>query len=56
MLTLFTNARAVGVIEVLDTRPRDFVEAALEARTLAQVAAHTLDKALLLRQLEQRNR
>ena len=45
----------IGVAEVLDNRPRDFGEVARAAKALGEIAAHLLDKALLLEALEQRN-
>ena len=54
-IPLLSNGRVIGVAEVLDNRPRDFAEVARPARALGEIAAHLLDKALLLEALEQRN-
>ena len=54
-IPLLSNGRVIGVAEVLDNRPRDFEEVTRPARALGEIAAHLLDKALLLEALEQRN-
>ena len=54
-IPLFSNGRVIGVAEVLDNQPRDYEEIARPARALGEIAAHLLDKALLLETLEQRN-
>ncbi len=54
-IPLLSNGRVIGVVEVLDNQPRDFDESARPARALGEIAAHLLDKALLLEMLEQRN-
>ena len=41
--------------EVLDNQPRDFDEVIRPAKALGEIAAHLLDKALLLEALEQSN-
>jgi len=54
-IPLLSNGRVIGIAEALDKRPRGFDEAHRPARALAEIAAHLLDKALLLETLEQRN-
>jgi len=54
-IPLLSNGRVIGVAEVLDNQPRDFDEVARPAKALGEIAAHLLDKALLLETLEQRN-
>ncbi len=54
-IPLLSNGRVIGVAEVLDNRPHDFAEARRPAQALGEIAAHLLDKALLLETLEQRN-
>jgi diguanylate cyclase (GGDEF)-like protein len=54
-IPLLSNGRVIGIAEALDNRPREFGEAHRPARALAEIAAHLLDKALLLETLEQRN-
>jgi diguanylate cyclase (GGDEF)-like protein len=54
-IPLLSNGRVIGVVEVLDNRPRDFTEVERPAKALGEIAAHLLDKALLLEALEQRN-
>ena len=46
----------IGVAEALDSAPRDFAEVVRPARAFGEIAAHILDKALLLEELEQRDR
>ena len=55
LIPLLSNGRAIGVAEILDNRPHDFVDAQRPALALGEIAAHLLDKALLLQTLEQRN-
>jgi diguanylate cyclase (GGDEF)-like protein len=55
IIPLLSNGRAIGVAEVLDNRPREFAETERPARALGEIAAHLLDKALLLDALERRN-
>ena len=54
-IPLLSNGHVIGVAEVLDSRPHDFAEARRPALALGEIAAHLLDKALLLETLEQRN-
>ena len=54
-IPLLSNGRVIGVAEVLDNQPRDFDEVIRPAKALGEIAAHLLDKALLLEALEQRN-
>ena len=54
-IPLLGNGRVIGIAEALDNRPREFGEAHRPAMALAEIAAHLLDKALLLETLEQRN-
>ena len=55
-IPLLSHGHVIGVAEALDCAPRDFAEVLRPARALGEIAAHTLDKALLLEELEQRNR
>jgi diguanylate cyclase (GGDEF)-like protein len=54
-IPLLSNGKVIGVAEILDSRPRDFTEAQRPALALGEIAAHLLDKALLLQALEQRD-
>ena len=54
-IPLLSSGRVIGIAEALDNRTRRFDEAHRPARALAEIAAHLLDKALLLETLEQRN-
>jgi diguanylate cyclase (GGDEF)-like protein len=53
MLPLLSNGRVIGIAEILDSRPRDFSESRRPALALCEIAAHMLDKAMLLDSLEQ---
>jgi diguanylate cyclase (GGDEF)-like protein len=55
-IPLLSHGRVIGVAEALDCVPRDFAEVVSPARALGEIAAHILDKALLLEELERRNR
>ncbi len=54
-IPLLGNGRVIGVAEILDNRPHDFLNAQSPALALGEIAAHLLDKALLLQTLEQRD-
>jgi diguanylate cyclase (GGDEF)-like protein len=54
-IPLLSSGRVIGIAEVLDNRPHDFTDAQTPALALGEIAAHLLDKALLLETLEQRN-
>jgi diguanylate cyclase (GGDEF)-like protein len=54
-LPLLGNGRVIGIATILDNRPRSYDEVLRPARALGEIAAHLLDKALLLDTLEQRN-
>ncbi len=54
-IPLLSHGRVIGIAEALDCKPRDFAEVVQPARALGEIAAHILDKALLLEELEQRN-
>jgi diguanylate cyclase (GGDEF)-like protein len=55
-IPLQSNGKVIGIVEIYDTDPRDFAEVTRPARALGEIAAHIMDKALLLQALEQRNR
>ena len=54
-IPLVSNGRVIGIAEVVDNVPRDFEEVLRPASMLGEIAAHLLDKALLLVSLEQRD-
>jgi diguanylate cyclase (GGDEF)-like protein len=55
-LPLVAHGSVIGVAEVFDSAPRDFVEVVDAATFLAEVASHLLDRSLLVEALESRNR
>ena len=52
---LVVDGRAIGFLDIFDTRPRDYVEFADFLQGFAPVLARTTQNALLLRELERRN-
>lgn len=55
-LPLLSHGRVIGIAEALSPQPRDFAEVVRPACALCEIAAHILDKSLLLETVEQRNR
>ena len=55
IIPLLSSGRAIGVAEILDNRPHDFIADQRPALALGEIAAHLLDKALLLQTLERRD-
>ena len=55
VIPLRAQGRVIGIAEVYDERPRDYDDVMEAATTLCEVAAHTLDRVLLVEALESRN-
>ena len=55
VVPLRSQGQVIGVAEVHDDRPRDYADVLTAAGALCDVAAHTLDRVLLVEALESRN-
>jgi len=54
-IPLVSGERVIGIVDVFDTRPRDFGEHLDFLRSVGQTAAGAIENALLLDELERRN-
>jgi diguanylate cyclase (GGDEF)-like protein/excisionase family DNA binding protein len=54
-IPLAVGDRVIGLIDVFDTRPRDFTEYLDFLKTVGQTAAGAIENAMLVHELEQRN-